>query len=190
MKTFLVGAVTAAGLALGGTAGQASAHWEVRTSYRLDPACGRYVAVEERRWVPDVVVVPPHHHHHHHAHYRPGVRVYYEPLPPVPPPAPPTAGLFADVVFDRPLDHAFTYAVRPELKDSIGVGKRVRAPFGRGDRTAVGYCVRVSETPPPRAVKELAEVLDDEALLDDHLMRLMQDTLDALASERRLPVLG
>ncbi len=88
------------------------------------------------------------------------------------PPAPPVAGLFADVVFDRPLDHAFTYAVGPDLKDSIAVGKRVRAPFGRGDRTTIGYCVRLTETPPARPVKELAEVLDDEALLDDHLMRL------------------
>ncbi len=88
------------------------------------------------------------------------------------PPAPPIAGLFADIVFDRPLDHAFTYAVGPDLKDSIGVGKRVRAPFGRGDRTTVGYCVRLTETPPPRPVKELTEVIDDEALLDDHLMRL------------------
>ena len=88
------------------------------------------------------------------------------------PPAAPIAGLFADVVFDRPLDHAFTYAVGADLKDSIGVGKRVRAPFGRGDRTTVGYCVRLTETPPPRPVKELTDVLDDEALLDDHLMRL------------------
>ncbi len=88
------------------------------------------------------------------------------------PPAPPIAGLFADVVFDRPLDHAFTYAVGDDLKGSVGVGKRVRAPFGRGDRTTVGYCVRVTETPPPRPVKELTAVLDDEALLDDNLMRL------------------
>ncbi len=62
------------------------------------------------------------------------------------PPEPPLAGLFADVVFDRPLDHAFTYAVGDDLIDSIGVGKRVRAPFGRGDRTTIGYCVRLSET--------------------------------------------
>ncbi len=89
-----------------------------------------------------------------------------------PGPSPAPAGLFADVVFDRPLDHAFTYAVGPELKDAIGVGKRVRAPFGRGDRTTIGYCVRLTEKPPSRPVKELTEVIDDEALLDDHLMRL------------------
>src|SRR5436305_8360217 len=87
-------------------------------------------------------------------------------------PAPPAAGLFADVVFDRPLDHAFTYAVSDELRDAVAVGERVRAPFGRGDRTTVGYVVRLTENPPTRPVKDLVEVLDDEALLDANLMRL------------------
>jgi primosomal protein N' (replication factor Y) len=81
-------------------------------------------------------------------------------------------GLFADVVFDRPLDHAFTYAVTEEQRGAITVGKRVRAPFGRGDKPAIGYCVGLSETPPPRTVKELLGVIDHEVLLDDHLMRL------------------
>jgi primosomal protein N' (replication factor Y) len=88
------------------------------------------------------------------------------------PPTPPTAGLFADIVFDRPLDHAYTYAVGDELRDKIGVGKRVRAPFGRGDRATIGYCVRVSDTGPERAVKEILGVIDDEALLNDDLLRL------------------
>jgi primosomal protein N' (replication factor Y) (superfamily II helicase) len=83
-----------------------------------------------------------------------------------------TASLFADVVFDRPLDHAFTYAVRPELRDRIAVGKRVRAPFGRSDKATIGYCVRLSETPPTRSVKGLLAVLDDEALLTENLLRL------------------
>ena len=87
------------------------------------------------------------------------------------PTGPPT-GLFADVVFDRPLDHAFTYAVGPALRDRVAVGKRVRAPFGRGDKTTVGYCVRLSETPPQRPVKELVGVLDDAPLLTDDLLRL------------------
>jgi primosomal protein N' (replication factor Y) len=85
---------------------------------------------------------------------------------------PPAAGLFADVVFDRPLDHAFTYVVGDALRDRVAVGKRVRAPFGRGDRGTVGFVVRVSDTPPEREVKEIVAVLDDEPLLTDDLMRL------------------
>src|SRR6516165_2108155 len=62
---------------------------------------------------------------------------------------------FADIVFDRPLDHAYTYAVPDALRQAIGVGKRIEAPFGRGDRRTVGYCVRVHESAPERAVKVL-----------------------------------
>jgi primosomal protein N' (replication factor Y) len=82
------------------------------------------------------------------------------------------AGLFADVVFDRPLDHPFSYAVPESLRSAVAVGKRVQAPFGKGDRAAVGYCVRLSETGPDRPVKELLAVLDGEPLLTDSLMRL------------------
>lgn len=88
--------------------------------------------------------------------------------------APPlqTASLFADVVFDRPLDHAYTYAVPDNLRDTVAVGKRVQAPFGRGDKATVGFCVRVGTTAPTRQVKELKRVVDDEVLLTPDLMRL------------------
>src|SRR5437588_9423687 len=83
-----------------------------------------------------------------------------------------TVGLFAEVVFDRPPDHAYTYAVPERLRELVGVGKRVQAPFGKGDRATVGYCVHLTETPPGRPVKELLRVLDDEPLLDANLLRL------------------
>ena len=61
---------------------------------------------------------------------------------------PPISGIFADVVFDRPLDHAFTYAVPEELQESVAVGKRVLVPFGKGDRPTAGFCVRVTDAAP------------------------------------------
>jgi len=94
-----------------------------------------------------------------------------EPQAPVPA-TPPATGLFAEVVFDRPLDHAFTYAVGDGLAHAVAVGKRVRAPFGKGDRPTVGYCVGLTTQAPPRACKELLGVLDDQALLDEKLLRL------------------
>lgn len=86
----------------------------------------------------------------------------------------PTAasGVFADIVFDRPLDHAYSYSVPADLVERIGVGKRAEAPFGRGDKSTIGYCVRVHQSTPPREVKSIARVLDDEALLTDSLLRL------------------
>src|SRR5207244_13635213 len=66
----------------------------------------------------------------------------FEEAPPAPEPA---TGLFAEVVFDRPLDHAYSYSVPAGLRDAVAVGKRVVAPFGRGDKATTGYCVRSEE---------------------------------------------
>jgi primosomal protein N' (replication factor Y) len=87
--------------------------------------------------------------------------------------APPLLGLFADVVFDRPVDHAFSYRVPAALRARLAVGMRVQAPFGRGDRIATGYCVGLSETVPAReGIKDLVAVLDEEPLLAPDLLRL------------------
>ncbi|MBA4063534.1 MAG: primosomal protein N' [Isosphaera sp.] len=95
-----------------------------------------------------------------------------EPEPP--PPPGPLSGLYASVVFDRPLDTEYTYAVPADLAGKVGVGKRVEAPFGKGDKTTPGFCVRVTDEPPSAAfeVKPLARVLDDDALVDGHVMAL------------------
>lgn len=82
------------------------------------------------------------------------------------------ADLFADVVFDRPLDHAYTYSVPEQLRDAVAVGKRVECPFGKGDTTTPGYVIRVAGDRPVRPVKPLFRVLDDAPLLDDHLLKL------------------
>jgi primosomal protein N' (replication factor Y) len=84
----------------------------------------------------------------------------------------PASGLYADVVFDRPLDQAYAYAVPESLREVVAVGKRVLAPFGKGDRATVGYCIRLSEQAPDRPVKELRRVLDDVAILTPDLLRL------------------
>jgi primosomal protein N' (replication factor Y) len=81
-------------------------------------------------------------------------------------------GLFADVVLDRPLDVAFTYAVPPELAAAVGIGKRLRVPLGQGNRPVIGYCVGVHDTPPSRTIKSVLAVLDEESLLTDQLLRL------------------
>ncbi len=94
-------------------------------------------------------------------------------MPNVAPTAEPTApGLYADVVFDRPLDSAYTYAVPAHLQSTLAVGMRVEVPFGRGDRGTPGFCVRLSDQAPSRQTKSISKVLDDAALVDDHLMRL------------------
>lgn len=83
-----------------------------------------------------------------------------------------TPELFAEIVFDRPLDTPYTYAVPDNLRGLVAVGKRVLAPFGRGDRATAGFCVGLSGSVPERRVKELRRVLDPEAILTPHLLRL------------------
>ena len=83
-----------------------------------------------------------------------------------------SSALFADVVFDRPMDHAYTYAVPDSLRSSISVGKRVEAPFGRGNRSSIGFCVRVHNQPPAHETKFIADIPDSESLITEPLMRL------------------
>ena len=82
------------------------------------------------------------------------------------------AGVFADIVFDRPLDHAYTYRVPEALQAVVAVGKRVLAPLGRGDKATVGYCVGVRQSGPETGIKDLTRVIDDDPLLTPHLLRL------------------
>src|SRR6266849_2737203 len=68
---------------------------------------------------------------------------------------PAAVSLFADVVFDRPLDHAYTYGVPDQLLGAIAVGGRVLAPFGKGDRPTAGVCVGLTDKNPSVSVKTL-----------------------------------
>src|SRR5262249_26498324 len=63
-------------------------------------------------------------------------------------------------------------AVPEAVREAVAVGKRVQAPFGKGDKATVGYCVGLSGNAPERPVKELRKVIDDEALLTPDLLRL------------------
>lgn len=83
--------------------------------------------------------------------------------------------LIAAVVFHRPLESVYHYLVPDELREMIGPGQRVRAPFGRGDRKTVGYCVGLSHTAPTRRrLKSIAELLDREPLLSVEMLELTQ----------------
>src|SRR5438874_4730850 len=89
------------------------------------------------------------------------------------PPAPAApVSLYAEVVFDRPLDQAYSYGVPDSLLGSISIGGRVLAPFGKGNRPTPGFCVGLTDKTPSQAAKRLIRVLDDRALVTPELMRL------------------
>ncbi len=89
---------------------------------------------------------------------------------------PEVGGVFAGVVFNRPIDQVLTYRVPARLAGSIQVGQRVRAPLGRGDKLAAGYCVRLDERAPEGLdrlrIKAIVEILDSSPLIDDRMLEL------------------
>ena len=81
--------------------------------------------------------------------------------------------LVADVVFNRPLTTVYQYLVPEGLREMIGPGQRVQAPFGRGGHTITGYCVGLGTTlPVGRTLKTIESVLDREALIDTRMLEL------------------
>jgi primosomal protein N' (replication factor Y) (superfamily II helicase) len=69
----------------------------------------------------------------------------------------------ADVCFDAPLPHPFSYRVPDDW--TLVVGQRVVAPLGRANRT--GVVVALGERDDASALKPLHHVVDARPLLDD-----------------------
>ncbi|MEM9185229.1 MAG: primosomal protein N' [Planctomycetota bacterium] len=73
--------------------------------------------------------------------------------------------------FDYLAPDALSDAARPEKL--IEPGRRLRVPFGRGSRAAVGYCVAVGVKPVAgRKLKAVAGVVDPQSLLSPAMLRL------------------
>ncbi|MEZ6124549.1 MAG: primosomal protein N' [Planctomycetaceae bacterium] len=83
--------------------------------------------------------------------------------------------LVAELVFNLPLEQPYTYSIPDELRDLLKPGMRVKAPLGRGNRSVVGYCVKVRPAESAvRRLKPIDEVLDTEPLLDSVMLDLTQ----------------
>jgi len=93
-------------------------------------------------------------------------------------PAPPaTTPLYAQVVFNLPLDTVFTYLIDdPDLQNRVAVGKRVLAPFR--NRTQNGYIVALEKKPPDLSpeiiLQKLTTVVDAEPLFNSTQLKFYQ----------------
>lgn len=81
-------------------------------------------------------------------------------------------GLFAQVVFNRPLSQSYSYAIPTEWLDRIQIGQRVRVPLGRGNKPTLGYCIGLTRQVPSQRVKPILEIIDEMPLLTGELLRL------------------
>ncbi len=87
--------------------------------------------------------------------------------------------LVASVVLSSGPDRAYDYLVPEAFCDSdraeqcLEPGRRVQVPFGRGNRTAVGYCVQLeTRQVDPGRLKQVAGVVDHVSLLTPAMLRL------------------
>lgn len=78
----------------------------------------------------------------------------------------------AQLVFNRPVDRAFDYLVPDPLRGRLQIGQRVKAPFGRGDRLATGYCVGLEKPSRAEGLKTIHSLVDSRPLLSANILTL------------------
>ena len=85
---------------------------------------------------------------------------------------------FVQIALNRPLRDAYDYALPAEFGPRVRLGARVRVPFGRQE--LVGYCVGFLEAPTiePERIKPILGVVDDEPLMDEHMLELTRWVAD------------
>ncbi len=78
---------------------------------------------------------------------------------------------FCDVALPVPLDKAFTYKLPGAMQSRIALGVRVAVPFA--GRKLTGVVVGLQANPSDDGgIKDVIRVLDEEPVLDEHLLRL------------------
>ncbi len=81
--------------------------------------------------------------------------------------------LVASVLLPSGPAKEFDYLVPDGLREAVELGRRVKAPFGAGNRLVTGYCVRLEDRPVGRRkLKPLHSVLDQRSLLRPAMLRL------------------
>ena len=69
-------------------------------------------------------------------------------------------------------DKAFDYRVPSELVGKVMCGSRVVVPFGNGNKKCIGFIFATAEKSENKRLKKITEVIDDEPLLSDEMIRL------------------
>ncbi len=83
--------------------------------------------------------------------------------------------LVAQIVLNRPLETAYSYRVPDDLQAVIGVGHRVKVPFGRGNSSLTGFCVGLERIDVgARKLKSVESVLDREPLVSPVMLELTE----------------
>ncbi|MDK1031880.1 MAG: hypothetical protein QGD94_07735, partial [Planctomycetia bacterium] len=76
---------------------------------------------------------------------------------------------FAQVALNLGLDKTWIYSVPAPLRDRIEVGQRVRVPFGKSNRSMVGYVTLLQDTCNIDQVKAIGEIVDAQSAIPGEL---------------------
>jgi primosomal protein N' (replication factor Y) len=93
---------------------------------------------------------------------------------------------FVEVALPVPLRQTFTYSIPMGMRETIKIGSRVLVPFGR--RYLTGYAVMLHETLSEELeldefnIKEIIELLDDDPLITEEILKLTRWSADYYAS--------
>ncbi len=85
------------------------------------------------------------------------------------------AKLIAKVAVSRAIyaiDRPYDYLVPTQLEDTLRPGTRVLVPFGSGSRPCDGIVLALQRQESASRLKTVISPLDDEPVLDDHMLRL------------------
>src|SRR5260370_20267291 len=78
--------------------------------------------------------------------------------------------LYCDVSLPVPLDQPFTYLLPETLRHRVKPGCRLLVPFG--SRKLTGMVLRTHSEPPSMAAREALRLLDEQPVLEEHLIDL------------------
>lgn len=76
---------------------------------------------------------------------------------------------FAEIVFNLPLDHSYTYKIPPDMPD-VRPGMRALVPFGK--RTITGVVVAIAEKTHLTSTRDIIDLPDDKPLLSAEMLAL------------------
>jgi primosomal protein N' (replication factor Y) len=80
----------------------------------------------------------------------------------------------ATVVSMAPIDKLYAFAIPQDMRGRIAPGQRVRVPFGRRGNPAEAFVVDVSERRWDNTLRDVLDVIDEQAWLDATMIQLGQ----------------
>ena len=71
------------------------------------------------------------------------------------------------------MDKSFTYHIPDKIKNKIKKGMRVIVPFGKGNKNTIAFVYDIVENiDDDFETKDIVEIIDSKALVDDELINL------------------